>query len=221
MVSQHLVVPSPSAAFYVQQGNAGFFETGFLEQSRGSQVWRVSAAVTRPGGKKWDQWGSEPTARQGKAAVSQGSSSRILLAPGPSFVSLKWHLHHWSCLGLGGKGPGWGKCTNFHSLTYYFAIKPFSYKWCIVLIPHELSGILPILLMKKSRIQTGLSPVFLKVRLLVQARQEVSGLLIWSSFPYTSLVSSVYYIPNHGTNVNLGSVKNSHSELYSISYDKP
>lgn len=32
--SQNLVVLSPSAAFHIQQENAGFFETGFLEQKR-------------------------------------------------------------------------------------------------------------------------------------------------------------------------------------------
>ena len=102
MMSQHLVVPSPSAAFYVQQGNVGFFETGFLEQEqREPSVKGVSSGDT-PWGKMWDQLGSEPTAGEGKAAVSQRSSSRILIAPGPSFVILKWCLHHWSYLGPGG-----------------------------------------------------------------------------------------------------------------------
>lgn len=79
MVSQNLVVPSPSAAFCVQQENAGFFEIGFLEQEhREPSVKGVSSGDT-PWGKMWDQLGSEPTAREGKAAESWRSSSRILL----------------------------------------------------------------------------------------------------------------------------------------------
>lgn len=142
LASQNPVAPSPSAAFCTQQGNSGFCETGFSEQKHREP----SVKANTPWGKMWNQLGSEPT------AASQ-SSSRILLAAGPPFVILKWCLPHRSC-------PGPRACTNFHSLTCPFTIKLFSYKWYrLGLITHEISSIVPILLMKKPRSQRGLSNV--------------------------------------------------------------
>lgn len=155
MASQNPVAPTPSAAFYMQQGNSGFCETGFLKQKpREPSVKGVSSQDT-PGGRYGTSW-------------AQRSSSRILLAPGPPFVILKWCLYHWSC-------PGSRACTNFHSLMYPFTIKLFSYKWYwLVLITHEISSIGPILLMKKPRFQSGLSNVFLKeVRQLIPAKRSL------------------------------------------------
>lgn len=80
MAPQPPVVPSPSTACDVRQENAGFFETGFLERElRELSVKDVSSGDT-PWGKIRDQLGSEPTAREGEAAGSERSSSRILFA---------------------------------------------------------------------------------------------------------------------------------------------
>ena len=92
-----------------------------------------------------------------------------------------------------------GSALIFHSLTYYFAIKSFSYKWCLVLIIHELSGTDPILLMKKPRLQSGLSHVVPKVRLLVLAKTRSLRLCPDSKFfplHAFSQQTSVYCIPS-------------------------
>lgn len=80
MAPQNPVFSSPSTAFNVRQENASFFETGFLEHElRELSVKDVNSGDT-PWGKMWDQLGSEPTTREGKAAESQRTSSRILFA---------------------------------------------------------------------------------------------------------------------------------------------
>lgn len=69
MASQNLVVSSPSAAFYVQQGKVGFFETGFLEQERRQPSVKGVSRGGTPLGKMWDQLGPGPTAKEGKPAM--------------------------------------------------------------------------------------------------------------------------------------------------------
>lgn len=58
--SQNLVVLSPSAAFHTQQENAGFFETGFLEQKHREPSVKGVSSGDLPSGKMWDHLGSEP-----------------------------------------------------------------------------------------------------------------------------------------------------------------
>lgn len=69
MMSQNLV-----AHLQVQQENMGFFEIGFSEfqKPREPSVKGVSSGDT-PWGKLWEPLGSEPTARERKAAESQFS----------------------------------------------------------------------------------------------------------------------------------------------------
>lgn len=142
----------------------------------------MSAAVTRPGGRCGTSWAPSQQQERLLAAARQRHSPKSLLFLGPSFVILKWCLHHWSC-------PGPRACINFPSLRYSFIIKSFSYKWYYLgLISHKLSVIVPILLMKKPRFQSGFSKVSPKVRLLDKKMRSCS-LAIFSSFPGTSLVN--------------------------------
>lgn len=66
MVSQHLVVLSPSAAFYVQQGNSGFSETGFCEQEQREPNVKGVTVVTCPGGKCGTSWALSQQQEKGR-----------------------------------------------------------------------------------------------------------------------------------------------------------
>lgn len=89
LASQNLVVSSPSAASYVQGGNAGFFETGFSEQEhREPSVKGVSSSDT-PWGKMWDQLGSEPTAREATGCCKTEAFSQEPAFSGTIFCHFK------------------------------------------------------------------------------------------------------------------------------------
>lgn len=79
-------------------------------------------------------------------------------------------------------------------------MKLLSYKWYLVLIIHEKSSTVPISLMKKPRLQSGLSHTFPKLKLLVLGKIRSLHLLTLGSFPYIPLVNSqqvsVYFIPS-------------------------